>query len=339
MTSPVTAPRPTVLVSSPIHPAGLERLRESVDVIEQHHLYEHTDAGALAAALARADAVIVRSLPVTDALLADAPRLRIVAKHGAGLNTIDVDAATRLGIVVSSTGGTNALGVAEGAVALMLAAVRRIVEMHALVAEGRFSERTKLPPFDDLAGRTLGVVGFGNIGRHVARICRDGFGMRVIAFDPHVEAAQVEAQGTVAARSLHELLEASDVVTLHVPLVPATRALIGAAELAAMRPHAVLVNTARGPVVDSAALADALERGMLRGAALDVFDPEPPRRDERLLRLPNVVLSPHVAGVTESAQRQTALEAAEAVLDVLAGRPPRHFANAGVWPQRRGERR
>ncbi len=335
----MTGARPTVLVSSPIHPAGLERLRESVDVLERHHLYENTDVAALSAALARADALIVRSLPVTESLLVDAPRLRIVAKHGAGLNTIDVDAATRLGVVVSSTGGTNALGVAEGAVALMLAAVRRIVEMHALVADGRFSERTTLPPFDDLAGKTLGVIGFGNIGRHVARICRDGFRMNVIAFDPNVEPARIESDGTTAARSLAALLEASDIVTLHVPLVPATRGMIGEAELAAMRPHAVLVNTARGPVVDGAALADALERGALRGAALDVFDPEPPKRDDRLLRLPNVVLSPHVAGVTESAQRQTALEAAEAVLDVLAGRPPRHFANAGVWPDRRGARR
>lgn len=335
----MAAAPPTVLVSSPIHPAGIERLREAVEVIEQHHLYERTDVDALAAALARADAVIVRSLPVTEALLAGAPRLRIVAKHGAGLNTIDVDAATRLGIVVSSTGGTNALGVAEGAVALMLAAVRRVVEMHALVAAGRFSERTTLPPFDDLAGRTLGVIGFGNIGRHVARICREGFRMSVIAFDPNVGPARIEADGATAAPSLQALLQACDIVTLHVPLVPATRSMIGAEQLAMMRPHAVLVNTARGPVVDSAALADALERGALRGAALDVFDPEPPRRDERLLRLPNVVLSPHVAGVTESAQRQTALEAAEAVLDVLADRAPRHVANAQVWSARRGGRR
>jgi phosphoglycerate dehydrogenase-like enzyme len=328
--------RLTVLVSSPIHPAGLQRLRESVDLIEQHHLYERTDLRALDAALARADAVIVRSLPVTEAILARSPRLQIVAKHGAGLNTIDIDAATRFGVVVSSTGGTNALGVAEGTVALMLAVVRRIVEMHALVAEGRFSERTKLEPFDDLAGKTLGVIGFGNIGRQVARICRDGFGMDVIAFDPTVDAARIEADGATAARSLHALLGAADIVTLHVPLIPSTRAMIGAAQLAAMKPHAVLVNTSRGPVVDGAALADALERGALRGAALDVFDPEPPGRDDRLLRLPNVVLSPHVAGVTESAQRQTALEAAEAVLEVLAGRPPRHFANATVWPNRRG---
>jgi D-3-phosphoglycerate dehydrogenase len=327
--------RPTVLVSSPIHPAGLQRLRESVHLIEQHHLYERTDLQALDAALQRADAVIVRSLPVTEAILAHSPRLQIVAKHGAGLNTIDIDAATRFGVVVSSTGGTNALGVAEGTVALMLAAVRRVVEMHMLVAEGRFSERTTLEPFDDLAGKTLGVIGFGNIGRQVARICRNGFGMNVIAFDPTVDAARIEADGATAARSLDTLLEASDIVTLHVPLIPSTRGMIGATQLAAMKPHAVLVNTSRGPVVDSAALADALERGALRGAALDVFDPEPPRRDDRLLRLPNVVLSPHVAGVTEAAQRQTALEAAEAVLEVLAGRPPRHFANAAVWPNRR----
>jgi D-3-phosphoglycerate dehydrogenase len=260
--------------------------------------------------------------------------LKVIGKHGVGVDNIDIAAATKAGIAVFNTPGANAVAVAEGAVALMLAVVKRIRAGHDLVASGRFAERGPWRA-GDLSGKTLGLVGGGRIAGEVARIAGRGFGMRIRVYDPYVSAAQAEAMGARKIESLEAMLGEADIVSIHVPLTAETKGLIGRARIARMKPDAVLVNTARGGIVDEAALAEALATGRLSGAGIDVFENEPPANDNPLFKLPNVVLSPHVAGITEDSARKMAVGAAQGVVDVLQGRKPEALLNPEVWARRR----
>ena len=265
---------------------------------------------------------IVSTDPFDAGVLANSPALRVIARVGVGIDSIDLDAATAHGVAVTVTPGVNEGTVADHTIALMLAALRRVCEQDAAVRRGEWN-RTGEHAAWLLSGGTVGLVGFGHIGRIVAERLR-GFDVRVLVNDP------VEPRdGAVEPVGLDVLLSASDVVSLHVPLLPTTRGLIGARELALMRPGAILVNTARGAVVDEAALVDALESGRLRAAALDVFANEPPTAS-RLLALPNVVLSPHIAGISTTSVRDMTRHATASVIDVLCGRPPAHLANPEV---------
>jgi phosphoglycerate dehydrogenase-like enzyme len=257
-------------------------------------------------------AAIVSTDPFDRSVFSAAPDLRAIARVGVGIDSIDVEAATEAGVVVTTTPGANKQTCADHTVALILAAIRRIGENDASVRAGRWDRAGSLTPWD-LHGKTVGIVGLGDIGRAVAERLK-GFGTTLVATDP----AFAEADGCPLVE-LDELLRRADVVSLHVPLSASTRAMIGARELALMRPTGILVNTSRGALVDEAALLDALEHGGLRAAALDVFRDEPPRTD-RLRRLPNVVLSPHIAGLSDESIRVMTRQATRNVLDVLAGR-------------------
>jgi phosphoglycerate dehydrogenase-like enzyme len=266
---------------------------------------------------------IVSTDPFDAAVLANSPALRVIARVGVGLDSIDVDAATAHGIAVTVTPGVNEATVADHTIALMLAALRRICEQDAAVRRGEWN-RTGEHAAWLLSGGTVGLVGFGHIGRIVAERLR-GFDVRVLVNDP------VEARdAAVEAVPLDVLLAASDVVSLHVPLLPTTRGLIGARELGLMPPGAILVNTARGAVVDEDALADALEGGRLRAAALDVFTDEPAVPRE-LAALPNVILTPHIGGLSERSIARMTERATQHVIDVLRGAPdPAAVANPAV---------
>ncbi|WP_181779310.1 hydroxyacid dehydrogenase [Pseudonocardia pini] len=314
--------KPVVVVSAPIHPAGLELLRPHVELREVHHgpgIAAGASAEEFAAAMADADAVVIRSVPLPADLLRNSPTLKVIAKHGAGLDSVDLDAATELGIIVATSGNANSGSVAEHAVALMLAVMRRIPELDALVRAGGYRERERLSAFPDLFGSTVGIVGYGNIGRAVAEMLV-GFRCEILVHDPFVE----------DSLSLDELLERSDVVTLHLPLTEETRHVIGAAELARMKPGAILVNTSRGGTVDEEALTKALADGTIRAAGLDVFEQEPPDVSAPLFAAPNVVLTPHAGGGTELARVRAATESAEAALAVLRGEQPRYVFNTAV---------
>jgi phosphoglycerate dehydrogenase-like enzyme len=278
--------------------------------------------GEMRALLDGAVAAIVSTDPFDAAVLAASPGLRVIARVGVGVDSIDIDAATAQGVAVTITPGANEATVADHTVALMLAALRRIREHDAAVRQGHWNRTGPHTPWL-LSGGTVGLVGFGQIGRTVAVRLR-GFDVRVLVSDP-VE----PGDAAVESVSLDALLAASDVVSLHAPLLPTTRGLIGARELALMRPTAVLVNTARGGIVDEDALADALERGRLRAAALDVFEHEPPRAS-RLLALPNVVLSPHNAGLSIPSIEEMTRRATGSVIEVLRGLAPEHLANPQV---------
>jgi D-3-phosphoglycerate dehydrogenase / 2-oxoglutarate reductase len=324
------AARPRVFIPDPIHADGIARLAEHFVVAEPLP----GDAAAHRHGFAEADATIVRNITVDKTVLDAAPRLKVIAKHGAGVDNIDMAAATARGIVVANVPGGNADAVAEATVALMLAALRRVPEVHRLVVTGGYNARFTLQ-FGQLFGRTLGLVGIGNIGARVARICARGFNMRVLAYDPVLSAPAIAERGAEKVDDLASLLAAADVVSLHLPLNEKTRHLICAAELAAMKPTAILVNAARGPLVDEDALAEALRAERIAGAGLDVLEVEPPAPDNPLLQLANVVLSPHTAGNTVDAARQLALASADIVIAVLSGRRPEGLLNHEAWERRR----
>ncbi|MEQ9814044.1 MAG: NAD(P)-dependent oxidoreductase [Azospirillaceae bacterium] len=323
---------PVVVVADPINEAGVEKLRQTCIV---HDCGRTGESAAEVIIREAAEGVIVRALQVTAALMDAAPSLRIVAKHGAGVDNIDIAAASERGVVVANTGGTNAPAVAEAAVALMLATLRHVPEVHGFVVNGEFDRRWSLL-FDDLWERTVGLVGCGNIGRTVARICRGGFGCTVLGYDPNMDAAALEQAGIEKVEDLHDMLGRADIVSVHTPLLPATHHLIDRRALEAMQRHAIIVNTSRGEVIDTAALAAALHEGIIAGAGIDVFEHEPMRADDPLLGAPNAVLSPHVAGATRASRRRSAIGAAEAVLAVLADRKPDFVVNPEAWERRRG---
>ena len=249
--------------------------------------------------------VIVGVEPVNAAIL-DAGPLRVVVKYGSGLDNIDLESAAVRGVTVAATAGANARSVAELTLALVFALARHVVAHDRLVRSGSWARR----PGIELEGKRLGLVGYGAIGRTVARLAA-GLGLTTAAHDPAVPAADVELL------ELDELLRSSDIVSLHLPLDERTRGLLRARELALMRPGALLVNTARGGLVDEAALADALRTGRLGGAAFDVFLEEPLPLDSPLLELDSFIASPHAGAATAEAARRASLLAVDLLLEAL----------------------
>ena len=315
------AQRPAVLLTEPIHQGGIDALEEFADVIRP----ERPDEPAILAVAPAASAIVVRVAPITAAVIDAAPNLRHIQKHGVGVDSIDVDHATRRGIPVSITPEANAASVAEFAVAAALALCKRLPERDRLVRAGGWRDAGE-EPAREIDGRTVGVIGGGRIGLRVLRAFALGLDMQGLVFDPFVPAQVVREHGGRPVDSLEELLQRSDIVTLHTPLTPETRHLINARRLAQMRSNAVLVNTCRGPVVHEQALADALDRGTIAAAAIDVFEDEPPVGSP-LLQAPNLILSPHVAGITRESNVRTAAHCAAEIRRVLTGRPPRWRIN------------
>jgi len=311
------ADMPIVLVCDPIAEEGLALLAGRAEVIDACGL----DREALPAAIADADAVIVRSATTLDAELIEAGRrLQVIARAGVGVDNIDLDAATRRGIAVVNTPTGNTIAAAEHAMAMLLALARRIPAADAALKAGHWAKKQSTGR--QLYRKTLGIVGLGKIGREMAKRAR-AFEMTVLAHDPYVPDERVRELGAEPV-ALADLLRRADVVSLHAALTDESRGMIDAEHLALMKPGALLVNCARGGLVDEAALLEALRGGRPAGAALDVFESEPEPNAE-LVRLPNVVATPHVASSTEEAQALVAREAAEQVLEVLAGERPR-------WP-------
>ncbi|MCP2095041.1 D-3-phosphoglycerate dehydrogenase [Actinosynnema pretiosum] len=315
-------------IPRPVHEDAVALVRERAEVV----LGYGDRAVGFDEVCGRVTAILLRTERVDGAMMRRAPRLRVVARHGVGVDTVDVVTARELGIVVTTTPGANAQSVAEHAVALMLAVRRGIgiaVRGGGDTQEGsgggsggsagsgggsgdvRAAIRGR-----ELSGSVLGLVGFGRIARRVAAICSGGFGMRVLAHDPVLGDAEVRAGGAEPVR-LEELLSLADNVSLHVPLTDETRGLIGLERLRLMPEGAVVVNTARGGVLDEDALVVALREGRLAGAGLDVTSVEPLPWDHPLRAEPNVVITPHVGAQTEEAMRRVALEAAERVVEHL----------------------
>ena len=310
-----------VCIVDPIHPVGLARIAAAHTVIPPEAWRDDPRR-------ADTELLVVRTTDLPETLIAGMPRLKAIVKHGAGVDNIPIAFATARGIMVANTpGGNNSTAVAEGAVALMLALLRQVREMDAAVRGDRWDERwtTRL---GDLTGARVGLVGFGRIARHVAKICGAGFGAEVAAYDPMVSDEEIRAAG-VEPTDLAGVLT-RDVISIHTPLTAGTRGLIGAAELARMHSGAIIVNCSRGGIIDEPALVAALTEGRIAGAGIDVFEQEPPPADHALLRLPNAVLSPHMAGVTESGMKGMALHVAEVIETIAAGGHPATLLNPEV---------
>ncbi len=276
---------------------------------------------------ADAAGAIVSTDPFTADVLRDSPCLQVIARVGVGIDSIDVTAATDLGVAITTTPGANEATVADHAVAMMLALLRRIPLNDVEIRNGEWNRTGPHTPLL-LTGCTVGLVGYGRIGRLVARRLA-GFDIELVVADPALDASGAESPRAV---ELDELLACADVVSLHCPLIPATRHLIGRRALQLMQPHAVLVNTSRGGVVDETALIKALEDGVIAGAALDVFEVEPPHHSP-LLAMPNVVVSPHVGGLSTKSVDVMIRLATASVIDVIEGRVPAGLANPAILDQ------
>ena len=300
-----------VLVADALQAAGVDALRKhGLDVEVAGSL----DEPALIARIGEYEGLIVRSATrVTRAVVAAATRLEVIGRAGAGVDTIDVEAATERGIIVMNTPGGNTTAVAEHTLALLLALARRIPVADATLKTGRW-EKSRLQGVE-LLGKALGIVGLGRIGGEVARRAL-GFRMQVLAYDPYLTREAAERLG-VESVELDELLARSDFITIHTPLTGDTRHLIGEAELARMKPGVRLINCARGGIIDEAALVRALAAGHVGGAGIDVFEQEPPPADHPLLRFEQVVLTPHLGAATDEAQSAVALAIADQVADAL----------------------
>jgi glyoxylate reductase len=325
---------PRALIPQFVHEPGPSILRNAIDT-EYWEPDRPPPRDELIAALADADGLMCQSnCRVDDAVLAAAPRLRVVANVAAGYDNIDVAAATARGVAVCNT-PVPALHetTADLTFALILATARRLGEAERYIRGGRWTHWSpQLLVGGDVYGRTLGIVGLGRIGQAVARRAR-GFGMTIL-YTSRTPNLRLEAELGVRYTTLAELLRTSDFVSLHVPASPETRRMIGAAELAMMKPSAYLINAARGALVDQAALAQALRKGRIAGAGLDVFDPEPVAADEPLLALENVVVVPHIGGASGPTRARMAEMAATNLLAVLRGQPPPSCVNPAVLTAR-----
>jgi D-3-phosphoglycerate dehydrogenase / 2-oxoglutarate reductase len=281
--------------------------------------------GQPGAELADASALLVTVQPVTRDVLAAMPECKIISRVGSGLDSIDLDAAAERGVLVTNVPDYSIDEVSTQTIALLLAWARRLPQYLDLVQAGQWSS-TGGGEIRRLAGTTLGIAGFGRIGRAAAAKAL-GLGLRVLAFDAYLSAAEIEAAG-VTAVDWPGLLAESDYLSLHLPLTPQSRHMINGSALAAMKPSALLINTARGDLVDEAALAAALDNGVIAGAALDVLSEEPPPASHPLLSNPRVLLTPHSGWYSFEAQQDVAAWACDEVQRALSGQPPRSPANA-----------
>lgn len=318
--------KPAIFIPEPIGSEGLALLADSCACVTPWR--ESSSQNAIDS-LPSADGVIVRTFCVTAEVMDQAPRLRVIAKHGVGLDNIDIAAATERRIPVLFTPGTNANAVAEHTLGLLLNLSRQIGPAEAAVRDGWQVERSRFEGIE-LAGRTLGIIGLGRIGKRLALKAALGLGLHVIAFDPYVDRMDYPGPARLCD-SFEEVILAADVLSLHVPLTEETDKMINPDSLAAMKQGCLLINTSRGAVVDELALAAALQSGKLSGAALDVFETEPLPSDHPLLSAPNVVLTPHIAGQTNVAMQAAARQAARGVLDALGGSKPENVVNPEVF--------
>jgi D-3-phosphoglycerate dehydrogenase len=324
--------RPTVLITT--RSFGKE-VREPLERLQREgcRILEWREGGGLPesdllAKLAEADGWIVAFHPIGPALLDQAPRLRIIAKHGVGVDNIHIAAATERGIVVTTAPSANDQAVADLAMALLLALLRRIPEASGSVKAGRW-ERFLGAGF---AGKTMGILGLGRIGRNVARRAA-GFGVELIGADP-VWPEEAAREIGIRRVGIRDLLAESDIITLHAPLTPETEGLIGEREITLMKSGVWIVNTSRGKVVNEKAMYEALVSGKVAGYATDVFETEPPAGSP-LLSLPNVIGTPHMGTHTRESIRCMGDRVVDAVLGVLRGEHPEHVVNPEVWEYRK----
>ena len=313
---------------SELAPLGSDRMRPLAALGYSVEEVCSSDAAAVPEEAHDAEALILQAKPPSAEVMRRLTRCRVIALVGTGYDHVDLEAATELGIMVTNAPSYSSEEVALHAFALLLAAHRRLLDAHAMVAQGQPWDYDRFVPIPRLSECTLGVIGMGRIGANLVRMS-GGFGLRVLVHDPHIDQARIIAAGAQPA-GLDELLRASDFVTIHTLLTAQTRGLIDAGALARMKPTAYLINVSRGPIVDTDALTHALQSGEIAGAALDVTDPEPLPAGHPLLTDPRVLLSPHLGWYSERSLPAATDEAVEQVVRVLRGQTPTALVNPAV---------
>jgi D-3-phosphoglycerate dehydrogenase / 2-oxoglutarate reductase len=329
-----------ILVVEHIHQAGEELMAQQAQLV----FPQPQNLEGILAAIGACDGLVVRNTKITRAIMQAAPRLVAIGRHGVGYDTIDIAAATDLKIPVVYTPAANTESVAEIALGFILGLGRKIVRAHAAMQSEKLisdtvtlssmAQRSGLVNFD-LWGKTLGVIGVGRIGSNISKKVIAALNMKVLGYDPYVDAATLAEYGVQKIERLENMLPQCDFVTLHCPGGAGTRRMINGQTLAYMKPSAYLINTARGSVVDEAALIQALQKNQIAGAAIDVYDPEPPRPDNPLLHMENVIVTPHFCAMTEESLYNMGTMVAQGVLDVLNGKQPQYLVNPQVWDTRR----
>ena len=319
------------LLIQPIHPEGIAILEAAGLEVRNA---SSTDTVIVCSEIAEAHAAITRNAGLAGEAMRAARNLQVLGNHGTGLDPVDLETAREIGLPVVFTPQGNVQSVAEHVFAQIMGVAKRTREADHAVRSGNFDYRYTRD-FVELQGRTLLIVGFGAIGRRTAEIAYHGFAMRVLVHSPSVDPATIRQAGFEPAPDLDAALGLADVVSLHQRLTPSTSGLFDAARIARMKPGAILVNTARGAIVQPEPLIEAVRAGHLRGAATDVFEREPPQADHPYMAATGVLLSPHIGGATEEALIRTAVQTAEQVVDVLQGRRPPFLVDEDVWTRRR----
>ncbi len=319
------------LIVQPIHPAGIAILAQAgIEVVAATQFDMHT----IADEIVDCDAAITRNAGLDRAAMQAAAKLRVLGNHGIGTDPVDVVYATEIGLPVVFTPYANVQSVAELVIAHMLAVARRVREADEAVRTDHFGYRYSRD-FREVGGKTIAIIGFGRIGRRTAEIAKAAFGMRVIVHSPRVPEEVIRQAGMEVSTDLDATLGQSDYVSLHQVLTAETRGSFDRERLFAMKSGAVLINTARGALIDADALVEAVNSRHLRGAAIDVFEKEPLPADHPFVGTKGILLSPHIGGSTEEALERTAVQVATQVVQVLRGERPEHLVNPDVWDQRR----
>jgi D-3-phosphoglycerate dehydrogenase len=314
--------RAKIVMQFELRMGATDRLREVADVIIDPTLADVSGADIFVPGPTRVDGALLDRI---------GPNLKLIAKPGIGVDNVDLPAATARQVLVLNTPDAPTESTAEHAVALLMAVAKRVMVGDMFLRSDRTIPRGEMMG-TELLGRTLSVVGYGRIGRRVAEICALGLRMNVLVYDPYITAGQPTPERVTLVDSLDDLLRQSQFVTVHVPLTPDTRHYIGEREMRLMAPGSYLINASRGPVIDEAALIRLLQEGHFAAAGLDVFDPEPPEPDNPLLKMRNVVVTPHIASSTDRGIHAMMHGVADQVIQVLNGQRPPSLLNPEVWP-------
>ncbi|MEW8959703.1 hydroxyacid dehydrogenase [Neomoorella humiferrea] len=318
-----------VLIVQPIHESGMKVFDDRFEV----KVAPDPSVETVKREIKGVEGVVVRTAPFTREIIAAADSLKVIARHGVGVDNIDVRAATERGILVVNTPDANAVSVAEHTITAIGALAKRLLSMDLATRRGEWEVRNEYKAVD-LDGKVLGLVGLGRIGTMVAKKAAAAFNMRVIAYDPYVRPETAAENNITLYSDLDRIFQEADVVSLHTPLTPETRGLVNEERLALMKASAFLINFSRGGVVDEDALYKALKNGLIAGAALDVFEEEPPPHNHPLFELDNVLLSPHSAALTKECVVRMATGAAQGVVDVLTGKRPQYVVNPEVLQEK-----
>ena len=321
-----------MLLNPPMDKSGEAILEPEVEIVRLNN----PDRETLLRAVKGIHGLIARGMKVTDEVLAQADVLEVVATPSAGYDHIDIDACSERGIPVVNNTGLNAVSVAEHTIGLMVGLAKAIPLTHQLLRNNGWQTRV---PYSweqigfEIDGLTIGIIGVGSVGSRLAQRVKAAFNMRVLAYDPYVSQDKMREFGATKVERLDDMLPQVDFLSIHAPHTKETFHIVSGPQLAKMKPTAYLMNCARGPLVDEKALTEALRNKVIAGAALDVFEPEPSLDDNPLYQMPNVIVTPHLAGVTREATKRMAMGAAEQTLQVLRGERPPRLVNPEAWDQ------